>query len=318
MLQYNESMQVFSTIAYSLVILITLVVQYFFKNKSEFVKRIPIYVVGILIVLLELGKQLRNITGYEYGTFFAMFRGITDEFSAYALPFHFCSFFIFWIIFEFAFFKNKKIRAFFENMSFLWSLFVFILIFFYPDMIYGGAVEDVYSGEEITHTTIFHFLVVLYFGLTLALRTYNFEIKKIYQSPLCMLIYGAIAIPAAHVFKENYCSIYSCEGWDFLQSVFDMGYVVYDGVLIIIGVVISLILYVSIWFVEKLRDKVKDNKLYLIGYLAMIPGMFILLLISKSSNYEKLQGLYPIYLTLVAFICCLPATIKGHILTKHK
>ena len=166
------------------------------------------------------------------------------------------------------------------------------------------------------HTLLFHSLVLLYFGVALSLRTYKFDLKKIYQAPICMLIFGTFAIPAAHIFKENYCSIYSYDGWDFLKPVFDKGYFAYDGLLVILGIVLSTILYVAICGIEKLRDKVKDNKWYLIGYYALIPALIILLLISKSLGFEALRPMYAIYLLLIVFICELPATIKGHFFRK--
>lgn len=133
-----------------------------------------------------------------------------------------------------------------------------------------------------------------------------------------MLFYGAFAIPAAHLLKTNYCSIYSAEGWGFLDPVFAKGYFLYDSVIVLIGIIVSLILYSSIVFVGHLRDKVEDNKYYRMGYKIMIPTLFILLLISKWTGYTQLQPIYCIYLTLVAFICELYATINSHILKRIK
>jgi len=314
MIQYTANTQIYQTVCYIIVLAISLLLRYFLKNKSPFIKRLPLYILGGIIIALEIGKQIRNFSGYNYRYLFAMFRGLTNEFDAYALPFHFCSFFIFFCLFQIIFMKNKKLGPLFDNLTFVWATLIAILVMFYPDMIYGVEIEEFVEGRtEFMHPLLFHGLVLLYWGIALALRTYKFSIKQLYQAPICMLIYGAFAIPASHITKQNFCSIYNYEGWDFLAGVFEKGYFVYDGLLVIIGMVVSTIIYLAILGEESLRDKVKDSSWYFAGYVAMIPAFIILLLISKTTGYTVLQPLYSVWLVLVCFICCLPATIRGHL-----
>jgi len=310
MIQYSKNMQIFSLIAYSLAFIVSLLIKKYYSKHEDKDRHLPLYIIGIVIIILEIGKQGRNILGYNYRNIFATFRGITGKFDAYALPFHFCSFFIFWLILQLIFSKNQKISHIIDNMSFLWSTIVVLLILVYPDMIYGGDVESLINGEEILHTIYFHWLVILYWTIDLLLQVYEFKINEIYQAPLCMIFYGLLAIPAAHIFKKNYCSIYSCEGWSFLEGVFNKGYFIYDGLLIIIGIILSTTIYLAICGIEKIRKYYKNNKLSNYGYYIFALLFITLFVISAFTNYTLLMPLYSIYIILIYIISFIPATIS--------
>lgn len=309
MIEYSKNLQIFSTIAYVLAIVIALIFRYFFKDKDDKKKHIPLFIISGLIIVFEICKQLRNATGFDYRFIFGMFRGKYREFDAYALPFHFCSFFTFWCIFQMIFINNEKLGKFFDNMSFLWATFIVLLIIFYPQMIWGNDIERIYDENEIIHGVYFHWFVLVYWFTDLLLRVYEFDFKKIYQAPLCMLIFGAIAIPAAHIFKKNFCSIYSYEGWEFLKPVFDKGYVAYNGLLIVIGIVLSLVIYLLITAVDKLRKKINNKKLTIVGYCIFVVLMIILFFVSKLTGYTVLQPLYSIWLLVLFLISFIPAVI---------
>ncbi len=311
-LQYSESYQNIFTLSFSIIIAISVLVVFLLKNKSEKIKRIPLYIIGGILVVLEISKQIKNLTGFYTQHYFSFLTGETAELDYWAFPFHFCSFFVFWCLFQLIFMNNKKLSLFFDNMAFIWSTFIVALVIVYPGMVFGGTATNVYETGVINSTTLFHLIVLLYWGIALGLRTYKFDIKKLYQAPLCFIIYGAIVIPAVHIFKQNYCSLYFPDGWDFLEPIYAKGIVVYDAFLVLLGVILVTIVYLACIGIGKLRDKVKDNKWYQIGYLAMIPGMIILFTISKNNGYDQFGYFYFIYLLLVAFICELPATIIGH------
>lgn len=311
-LQYSEAYQYIFTLAFSIIIGLTVLIVFLLKNKSEKVKRIPLYIIGAILVVLEICKQIKNYNGYYTQHYFSFLTGETAELDYWAFPFHFCSFFVFWCLFQLIFMNNKKLSIFFDNMAFIWATFISLLMLIYPGMIFGGTVTNFYETGVINSTTLFHLIVLLYWGIALGLRTYKFDIKKIYQAPLCFIIYGTIVIPAVHIFKQNYCSLYFPDGWDFLVPVYEKGIVVYDAFLVLLGVILVTIVYLACIGIGKLRDNVKDNKFYLIGYLLMIPGLIVLFTISKNSGYDPLGYLYFVYLTIVAFICELPATIIGH------
>lgn len=311
-LQYDQAYQVVFTIAYSIIIFISVILGILLKNKSDKVKRIPLYIIGITLVVLEISKQIKNVAGYDYQTFFSFITGERSEFDLWGLPFHFCSLFIFWCLFQLIFMNSKKISILFDNLAFIWATFISVLVIFYPGMVFNAAINGVYQTGKINHTSLFHLLVVLYWGIALSLRTYKFDIKKVYQAPVCVLIYGAFVLPAVHIFKQNYCSLYFPDGWDFLVPIYEKGIVAYDGFLIALGIILITIVYLALLGIEKLRDKVKDNKWYLIGYLLLIAGLIALYFVSKNSGYEKFGEMYAVYLVLVTVICELPATLIGH------
>jgi len=316
MIQYSKELQIFTVIAYSIIILLAIGLKFLLKNKKDSIKEIPLNVIGIIIIVLEINKQVKNCLGYHYRLIFRN-EIFADGFQAYALPFHFCSFFIFWIIFKFIFFKNEKLSMLFKNMAFLWSALITFLMVLYPGIVYGDEVERLINSNVLEHTVVFHFLVAAYFAIACALRTYRFKLKDIYYAPIGILIFGALAIPAAHIFKENYCAIYKNDGWSFLDPIFNKGYVIYNGLLVIVGIVLSIIAYLIIILVEKLRDKIRDNNWYSYGYIGFVLMMIGLFFVSKGSSYEKLKPLYSVYLILLGVIAMIPANIKD-IIDKKK
>jgi len=174
MLQYDKSMQIFTAIAYSIVIIISLIISKLLKNKEEKTKKIPLYIISGLILFLEMHKQIRNCLGYNYNYFYAIFKGMTNEFDTYALPFHFCSFFMFWVLFDLIFMKHERLSKFFNNMAFLWATFIFVLMFFYPEMVYGSAIRNLILDGNLEYSTVFHFLVLLYFWNSFIFKDLSF------------------------------------------------------------------------------------------------------------------------------------------------
>jgi len=318
MFQYDYPLQLFTTIQLALVITIAILLKFILKNKNDFIKRLPIYIVAGILVVMEIHKQLRNATGYDYSVLWGICKGRTGIYTGYALPFHFCSFFIVWILLQMVFYKQKKLRSFFENMGFLWSTMITIATFFYPTSIYGGAITELFQSGELSHTVAFHSLVVLYFALSCSLRTYSFTLKKLWHAPLSIIIYAAVAIPAAHLLNENYCNILQTNGILFLDAIFEKGYVIYNGSLVLIGCLSSLLIYSIIYGVEKLRNMTENPEWFIYGYIAVIPMLFILFGISGAFDFEKLKTTYALLMTLVFIICLAPGFTKNFFIEHRK
>lgn len=165
------------------------------NNKPEKTRMLPMQVIAVLLLLLELGKQVISLMrGYDL----------------YHIPLHYCSLFIFAIP-AMAFYRGRhagKVRA--VTSALCASVFLIMLI--YPSLIYSA--EDVrgFFREYMSfHTVAFHNLVMLSFVLILALRLHQPE-KRGEPGAICvfMLCYCTVAAIAAQLLKTNYANFYQC------------------------------------------------------------------------------------------------------------
>ena len=78
MFEWTDSELIVLPIAFACMLVITIAISLGLKNKSEKIANIPLTIIAILLVVLEIIKQIVNIVqGYVW----------------WSLPLHFCSFF---------------------------------------------------------------------------------------------------------------------------------------------------------------------------------------------------------------------------------
>ena len=106
MFGYNETDFIVLPISLAIIILITIVLRFTLKNKSDKVKNIPLIVISAILIILEIIKQTKNLTG--------------EKFDPYALPFHYCSLFVF--TFPLAHFTKGKVKKFFTPIAYITAL----------------------------------------------------------------------------------------------------------------------------------------------------------------------------------------------------
>ena len=177
-------------------VVISIVVALLLRGKEEKYKMIPIQIIAVILVALEIMKQIYGIvTGYV----------------TYWLPFHFCSLFIF-VLPIMAFYKGKNkdlVRI--VGTATCTMLFLFMCV--YPTLIYS---EDniLNMGNDLLsfHTVMFHNLVLLAFTLMVAIRPYKFKAKR---DLLAVLVFFAcfcvVSGSMANILKTNYNSFYYCQ-----------------------------------------------------------------------------------------------------------
>lgn len=306
---YDNSFQLFLTFVYIFSILSGLILRFFLKNKSPIIKRIPIIVLSILFVVLEINKQLRNALGYDYAVLFGMMRGVKGEYTNYGLPFHFCSFFIFLLLLQVIFFKKEKARKVLENLSFLWSSLIVVCTFFNPSAIYSESVPALFQGAGFTHTILYHSLVIFYFFVSLSLETFHFELKKIWYAPVSIIVYAAIALPAAHLINENYCNILSIPN-EFLTNIINKyGYFAYNGLMLITGCVGATLLYLVISLIQIFAKNIVHKNVFSYGIIGLIPTFILILGIGNAVGPEKIQSFYALLLLAGIILCLLPGIV---------
>ncbi|MBE6982994.1 MAG: hypothetical protein E7435_01725 [Ruminococcaceae bacterium] len=165
------------------------------QKKSLETRMLPLKILGVLIVLLEIGKQLTSFSqGYDL----------------YHIPLHYCSLFIFMIPIM-AFYRGKHQDKVGGITAALCGA-EFIMMIIYPNLIYGAwNVRDYFKGFFDFHTVTVHLLIMLGFLLipTLDLHT---PAKKGEQKAVIIFIlcFCAVSATAAQLLETNYNNFYVC------------------------------------------------------------------------------------------------------------
>jgi hypothetical protein len=165
------------------------------KNKPVAVRMIPLQVLAVIIVLLEIGKQVLSLQrGYDL----------------YHLPFHFCSLFIFSLP-VMAFYKGKYCQT-VRGIGAALCASLMLLMLIYPNLIYGSwNIEGYFQDFLNFHTVTYHGGVVFAFLLTLALQVHTPQSRKEPGAVvLVMAVFCAISSVAAQLLKTNYANFYQC------------------------------------------------------------------------------------------------------------
>ena len=166
------------------------------SGKSKRIKYIPLQIIAVLLLVMEVGKQIVSASDGSY--------------DLYSLPFHYCSLFLYLLPFH-AFYHGKHSYI-TDAASFgcLASLFLDMLLM--PAVIYSASnVINITATYMDFHTVVFHNLVCLYFFLTLSLGLYKIEPKRDMKIMTVFLaIYVAIAAVLSQTLKVNFHNLYQC------------------------------------------------------------------------------------------------------------
>lgn len=183
--------------SFAVMIILAIILAHFLKDKDEKYRMIPIQIIAVLLVVMEIIKQIVNLTD-------------PDGYSLYAIPLHFCSLFVYFMPF-FAFYNGKykqNIRAF----TFMCCSMLMVFMVVYPNMIYSaGNIRDYFTSYGNFHTVTFHNLVCFAFILMIALKLYDYDTKRDMKIiPIWFTIFCVISATMAQILKTNYNSFYDC------------------------------------------------------------------------------------------------------------
>lgn len=176
--------------------LIACLIGYAMRNAEQKWKRLPLQIVTIVLLVLEVVKQALKLFPGPYDT--------------YALPFHFCSIFLFVLPFH-AFYQGKH-RRFVESATFgcCSALLMFMLLM--PTVVYSdGNIQAYFSDFSSFHTVTFHALVCFYFMLMLALHQYQQDTKKDIKNIVVFLFcYEVVATAMSYLLDTNFHNLLHC------------------------------------------------------------------------------------------------------------
>lgn len=193
------------------------------KKQPWEIRMIPIKILAMIIVLLEIGKQIVSAQG---------------QYDLYSIPLHYCSLFIFMLP-AFAFYRGKGYRTVGGVTAGLCAA-VLALMLIYPNLIYSaGNIEAYFQDFMSFHTVTFHNIVMLAFILIPALELHEPQPKGESMAVVWfMLGFCVVSSVMAQILKTNYANFYQCN-----IPVFENIRLSLQNVL---GVVVTQILYVSI------------------------------------------------------------------------
>ena len=232
---------------------IAIMLAYLFRNKDEKIKMIPIQVIAVLIVLLEIVKQILSLI---------------DGYTLFHLPFNFCSLFIF-VLPLFAFYKGKG-SDFINTFTVTACAMMSLLFLVYPNLIYPGReITNFFKTYFDFHSVLFHNLVLFALILIIALKLYKFDTKKdIIGILVGLLSYCIVAAVMAQILKANYNNFYQCS-IPALATIVDnikaimgavLGQIIYVIIVIMINIVAAFFAYGLLRLYDKICQKIKSNR----------------------------------------------------------
>ena len=181
--------------AFAIELVLAIVLGKLLKNKSEKIRLIPIGIIGAILLVLEVLKQI--IWGFG-----------GDSYTLYAIPLHFCSLFLY--VYPLTFFIKGRLQNAIRNITIVCGATLTLLMLVYPVLIFSASDITEYFTKFISfHTVTFHLLAVFGFMLMLSLNLHQFKTK---EDCLSILIgfsgYSLIAAIMANILKTNFNSFY--------------------------------------------------------------------------------------------------------------
>ena len=181
--------------AIGVMVILGVLARKFLAGKEESIRLLPLKVIAILLLVLEVGKQIVSAQG---------------GYNLYSLPFHYCSIYLFAVpVMAFYGGEHKKTV---REITFALTGALFLIMLIYPSLIYSADnIRQYFSDYMSFHTVTFHNLVMLVLVLEISLNipeaTTKWAIKPL---TVFLLIFCAISASMAQLLKTNYANFYSC------------------------------------------------------------------------------------------------------------
>ena len=178
-----------------LMLLIAVGLRFAIGKKQMKVRMIPFQVLSVLLVIIEIGKQIVSYSG---------------GYDLYHLPFHFCSLFIFSLPIM-SFYQGRYVNI-VRGVTAALCASMTLLLLIYPCLIYSAwDIQHYFNDYLAFHTVTFHNIVVFEFILIVALGLHTPEPKgEPKAAAVCTLIFSVVAASMSHLLKTNYANFYSC------------------------------------------------------------------------------------------------------------
>lgn len=182
--------------ALAVMVIVTVILRLALKDKPLRVRMIPLQIVTIILLVLEVGKQISSFLRPE-------------GYDLYHIPLHFCSLMLVALP-ALAFYRGKHVRL-VSGVACGLTAAVFLLTVIYPDLIYSvWDIEHYFQDYFAFHTVTFHNLVLFAYMLLPALQLHTPGKYEVRISVAFVGIYCIVAAIASHLLKTNYNNLYRC------------------------------------------------------------------------------------------------------------
>lgn len=164
-------------------------------KKSFETRMLPMKILSVLIVLLEIGKQVLSfMRGYDL----------------YHIPLHYCSLFIFMLP-VMAFYRGKHQDK-VGGITAALCAAEFLMMIIYPALIFGDwNVRAYFDSYFDFHTVTVHILIMLGFLLIPALELHTPAKKGEMKAVIIFVVcFCAVSATAAQLLETNYNNFYQC------------------------------------------------------------------------------------------------------------
>lgn len=240
---WTDSEKIALPIALLIVFIITIIVYLLTKNKSNKIKKLPLFIVSSIMLCLEVVKQILAISDYSY----------------WSIPLHFCSFFLFWTLLA-TFSKNDNWSKMGYNMSVVFGILFLLLFYINPSTIIGSSSENILQSFSSFHTFVYHHLMILFVFLTFSQSQFKPKTNHAIRIFVLYTSYAVLAIAFAHLLQVNFTNLLS-SNIPFMQAVLDnFGIVVYTTIMYFVGLVGCLGAFGASYSVYKSVNKSKQRK----------------------------------------------------------
>lgn len=248
----------FYTIPLTFVVLIVLalLIARLLRGKSEKIRRLPFQILAVGLLALEVVKQIYNIEPEGYNT--------------YALPFHYCSLFLYAYPLH-AFYKGRyKQTA--NTVAFCCgaSLFFFMLVM--PSVVYSeNNIKYYFDNYDNFHTVTFHSYACFYFFLMVAMGAYELQTKRDLKVVAWFFgSYVVVATAMSYLFKENFHNLLRSNlgaaesvRLAVVESLGWVGQALYTVIMFTLTIVFAMVAYFAVKgllvLVDKRKKKVKEQ-----------------------------------------------------------
>ena len=201
------------------IVIVSIVVCVLTAKKDNKIKRIPLMIISVIILGLEITKQIINII---------------NGYSLWSIPLHFCSLFLY--LFPLASFFSDKLGNFGKTMSFVCGTLFLVLFYFNPSSIIGNSCANVFASFSSFHTFIYHHFIILFLLILLGSKLYLPSKYDFLHVFIGITLYALIAVPLAHILNVNFCSLLT-NVIPFMEELrLATGQVVYTTVMYLVGV----------------------------------------------------------------------------------
>ena len=237
--------------AFIIGIVIAIILRKYLINKPLHIRMIPFQVCTIILLILEVIKQ---IFSFEDGGY-----------RLHSLPFHVCSLFLY--LFPLLSFYKGKNSDLINILACTVSVALAILMFTLPTTIFSVG-ENWNTDYMSFHTIVFHNLVLFMFVLILFLDLYTPQEKNyLKEIIICCLIYCVIAALLSQLLKTNFHNFYDCSIEpikDFIDSIkasagYVFGQTLYVFLFTLVNIGFSILSYYAYVLISKTFNKIMNN-----------------------------------------------------------